>query len=224
MTGAPTRTDEAAAVTAPVAAAAPEPTGPGGRLMAANRWFTVCFVAWTLLAVLVRPTRVPLAVVDLVVFAAGCLLYVVAYATAVSRSRTDAIGLGGLFFLADQAGPQPVRRSFWLWTSVQTVVAVAAAAVRPFTPLAFGVLVPILGLSLMGLWSARHGTFAGRADPQRPVRAAAGAVTAGSVSEADPAPDPHEPSVAPGEAAARSTDVPPSTRDGAGMEQNDRHG
>jgi hypothetical protein len=39
------------------------------------------------------------------------------------------------------------------------VVAVTAAALRPFTALAFSVLVPMLGLGLMALWAARHGRF-----------------------------------------------------------------
>jgi hypothetical protein len=42
---------------------------------------------------------------------------------------------------------------------VQVVVAVAVASVRPFTALAFSVLVPMLGLGLMALWAARHGRF-----------------------------------------------------------------
>jgi hypothetical protein len=153
MTAAPTRTPAAAPHRAPTA-------GPGGgALVAANRWFTWVFAAWSLLAVLVRPTRVALAGVDVAALVVGCVLYLVAYATAVARSRTDAIGLGALFFLTDGAAPAAVRRSFWLWTSVQVVVGLAAAAARPFTPVAFGVLAPIVGLGLMGLWGARHGVF-----------------------------------------------------------------
>ena len=48
--------------------------------------------------------------------------------------------------------------------AAQAVVAVATAAVRPYSPLAFGILVPLWGLGLAGLWAARHGTF-----PQRKV-------------------------------------------------------
>ena len=36
---------------------------------------------------------------------------------------------------------------------------VAAASIRPFTAVAFGILAPMLGLGLMGLWGARHGRF-----------------------------------------------------------------
>jgi hypothetical protein len=169
---------------------------PGGRLVAANRWLTWAFIVWTAVAVLAKPTRIPLAAVDLAVFLVGCLGYLLAYANAVSRSRVDAIGLGALFFLTDEAAPPAVRRSFWLWTSVQTVVAVAAAAGRPFTPVAFGILVPIAGLALMGLWGARYGRFEARF-PERPTTPAVG---------------------------TPSDEPAPSTRDEAGMEQNDRHG
>jgi hypothetical protein len=168
----------------------------GQRLVDANRWFTWAFVVWSAAALAVRPLRIVLAGFDVASLVAGCVFYLLAYATAVSRSRSDAIGLGALFFLADQAAPAPVRRSFWLWTSVQLVVGVAAAAARPFTPLAFGVLVPIVGLGLMGLWGARHGSFPSRFGD---VPAAA--------------------------ARPATTDEPePSTRGGAGMEQNDDHG
>ena len=56
--------------------------------------------------------------------------------------------------------------------AVQVVVAVATAAVHPFTSQAFGVLVPMFGLGLAGLWGARYGTLrAARADrSDRPVR------------------------------------------------------
>ncbi len=42
---------------------------------------------------------------------------------------------------------------------VQCVVVVAAAVAQPFTAVAFGVLAPMLGLGLIGLWGARHGTL-----------------------------------------------------------------
>ena len=44
----------------------------------------------------------------------------------------------------------------------QVVVAIVAAAVHPFTPLAFGTLVPMVGLGFSGLWAVRHGLFPSR--------------------------------------------------------------
>ena len=50
-------------------------------------------------------------------------------------------------------------------------MAVATAAARPFTPLAFGVLAPMFGLGVMGLWGAKFGTFPPRPpEPERPSR------------------------------------------------------
>ncbi|HET9443932.1 MAG TPA: hypothetical protein VFO65_11450, partial [Acidimicrobiales bacterium] len=93
---------------------------------------------------------------------AGVLVFFWAYAIAVNRSRTDAIGIGGLFFLAGEVAPAGVRRSLRWALAAQVGVAVAAAAARPYTAVAFGILAPLFGLSLMGLWGARHGHFEAR--------------------------------------------------------------
>ncbi len=39
------------------------------------------------------------------------------------------------------------------------------AGVRLYTNLAAGILVPVFGLALCGLWAARHGRFAARTPP-----------------------------------------------------------
>lgn len=96
--------------------------------------------------------------VSLALFAIGCVTFLWAYAIAVDRSRIDAIGIGGLYFLAGSA-PTWVRRHMMSALAVQTVVSIVAASMRPFTPVAFGILVPMYGLGLAGLWAARHGTF-----------------------------------------------------------------
>jgi hypothetical protein len=44
-------------------------------------------------------------------------------------------------------------------TAVQVVAVVAAASIRPYTEVAFGILAPMFGLGLMGLWAGRYGTF-----------------------------------------------------------------
>ena len=97
-------------------------------------------------------------VVDLVLFALGVAAFLSAYAIAIGRSRFDAIGIGGLYFLAGSA-PAPVRRLLLGALAVETVVAFATAGARPFSPLAFGILVPMFGLGLCGRWGARYGHF-----------------------------------------------------------------
>jgi hypothetical protein len=102
----------------------------------------------------------------------ACLLFAVgtgamlwAYALGVSRSRTDAVDVLGLFFLAGDVAPVDVRRPLRIALAVQIVAVVAAAAVRPFTPVAFGVLAPMFGLGMMGVWGGRYGAFPPKAGP-----------------------------------------------------------
>lgn len=124
---------------------------------------TLVFAVTAVAAVLTRAATIPAAAVALGLFAAGIGIFFWAYAVAVNRSRTDAIGIGGLFFLAGaETAPRPVKRALLASLTVQTVVALATAGARPFTTLAFGVLVPLYGLALTGLWGARHGRFGPR--------------------------------------------------------------
>ena len=104
--------------------------------------------------------KVLIVAVSLVLFAVGCVAFLWAFAIAVNRSRTDAIGIGGLFFLQDSA-PRPVQVRLLGALAVQVVVAVATAAVHPFTSQAFAVLAPMFGLGMAG--------SVGR--PVRPLRA-----------------------------------------------------
>ncbi|MGH9212894.1 MAG: hypothetical protein ACRD2C_19820 [Acidimicrobiales bacterium] len=107
----------------------------------------------------------PVAVaLDLVLFLLGCGVFAWALLRAAGRSRERAISFGGLFFLAEGVAPRPVVIGLWGSVAVQVVVAVATAAVRPFSELAFGVLVPLFGFAMLALWSAVHGDFPPR-DP-----------------------------------------------------------
>jgi hypothetical protein len=119
--------------------------------------FALAGVAW--------PAARPLALaVDVVLFVAGCGAFLWAIAVAAQRSRTAEMGIGGLFFLAGSA-PSDVRRHLLGSLGVQTAVALLTASLRLFTPLAGGILVPMLGLGLCGLWGARHGSFPARSQP-----------------------------------------------------------
>lgn len=107
---------------------------------------------------------VPNVVVDLVLFAAGCVAFVAALLRAADRSRREVLDLPGLFWLSGSA-PVASKRLLRGAFLVQVVVALVTASVRPFTALAFGILVPVYGLGLMGLWAAREGTFPARRIP-----------------------------------------------------------
>lgn len=110
------------------------------------------------------------AVVSGVLFAAGMVAFLWGYGAGVVRSREETITLGGLFFLAGTA-PRVVRNRMRIALLVQVAAAVAAAAIRPYTSVAFAVLAPMFGLGLMAAWGARHGTFHRKDDvPAGPSR------------------------------------------------------
>jgi hypothetical protein len=133
---------------------------PGARIVQASWAGTIAF---TLTSVLGASNPDPFSglssIVSIALFAAGCLVFFAAFARAVSRSRTDDITVATLFLLMGPGTPPEVRRRLLTSLAVEVVVAVAAAAARPFTSQAAGVLAPMWGLSMCGLWAARHGRF-----------------------------------------------------------------
>lgn len=137
-------------------------TDEGGRLLEVDRVVTVV-LGVVLAGGVVDPDGlgVVAAAWSVLVFVGGCVAFLWAYGLAIQRSRTDEIGIGGLYFLTGTA-PEPVRRWFLGLLGAQSLLAVAAAASRPFTALAFGVLAPMFGLGVQGLWAARYGRFAPR--------------------------------------------------------------
>jgi hypothetical protein len=137
---------------------------PGERILRAAVWSTAVLVLTSALAA-IWPASMGLvhAVVSAGCFLVGCGVLLSAFATGVSRSRTEAVSTAGLFLLADDAAPPDVRRLLRGALAVQVVAVVVAAAVRPFTEVAFGILAPMLGVGLMGLWGAREGRFPPRA-------------------------------------------------------------
>jgi len=110
----------------------------------------------------------PLLVVSLVGFGGGTVAFLAAFAIAVSRSRTEAIGMGGLFFLARSA-PRRVQVVMMGCWALQIVVAFVVASLGVFTAAAFALLAPMWGIGLAGLWGARHGAFPPRVDVGSPV-------------------------------------------------------
>lgn len=120
--------------------------------------FTVVAIAATLAP---EQLGIVAAVVSLALFFVGTGAFLWAYGVAISRSRTDAIGIGGLFFLQGSA-PAVIQHVLMTALAVEVVVALATASIRLYSALAFGILVPMYGLGLAGLWGARHGTFGPR--------------------------------------------------------------
>ena len=132
----------------------------GGRVIQASWAGTAVFTTSSALGVAApRPFAGVSSAVSVALFVGGCVVFVAAFLLAVRRSRTDDITVAMLFFLMGGGTPVPVRRRLLASLAVEIVVAVAAATARPFTSQATGVLAPMWGLSLCGLWAARHGRF-----------------------------------------------------------------
>lgn len=144
----------------PDAATDPDPGAPeGAGLVNVDFAGTGALVVAALAGVLAPDTFGTLtAVVSGVLFAVGVVGFLWGYATGVVRSRDEQVGLGGLFFLSGTA-PRVIRFRLRLAFAVQVVAAVAAASIRPYTSVAFAVLAPMLGMGVMAVWGARHGTF-----------------------------------------------------------------
>lgn len=138
----------------------------------ANVVATGLFVVSSGLAALVfdGPWKVQGVIVSLVLFTAGVAAFLWGYWTAVQRSREVEMSVAELYFLMGPAVPKGIKRLMLGCLTVQTMAALVTAIARPSTPaadggstagstLAFGVLVPVLGLGLNGLWAARSGRF-----------------------------------------------------------------
>lgn len=92
-------------------------------------------------------------------FVVGIAVFVWAFGAALVRSANgDDIVVASLF-LAQGPAPRPVRVQLYAALVASVVLAGATGAND-----AFGILVPMLPVGLIGLWGARHGTYPPRAD------------------------------------------------------------
>ena len=103
--------------------------------------------------------------VAVVLFVVGVAAFIWGYFTAVQRSRYDNISIAALFFLLGGVANRRVRTIMNGCLVVQGSCGLVTALARTSTDgrsgstLAFGVLVPLFGMGLNGLWSSRYGTF-----------------------------------------------------------------
>ncbi len=118
--------------------------------------------------------RAVAAAVALVLFFAGIVAFAWSFWNAVQRSRTEMVAVTQLYLLLGDAIPPSVRRPMLAALAVQFAVGLATAIGRanapdgsPGTSLALGVLVPLFGFGLNGLWAAFHGDYRERTDPLR---------------------------------------------------------
>lgn len=119
--------------------------------------------------------------VSVALFAIGIATFLWSFFAAAERSRSDEIGVAALYVLTGPTAPAPVRRRLLGALGVQIVAAIVFATIG-FTGLAddevngmaFGILVPMFGIGLDGLWASRHGRFGPRMVTAREQRSAAG--------------------------------------------------
>ncbi|MXV89373.1 MAG: hypothetical protein F4004_01660 [Acidimicrobiia bacterium] len=104
--------------------------------------------------------------VALALFGAGSLAFGRAYAVAVRRSRAEQLSTMAAF-IGMPGAPRSVRTELRLAAGLQFAAGLTGAAVRPFGPLAFGILAGVYGLGVIALWGAGHGDF-----PSRPPHTA----------------------------------------------------
>lgn len=137
--------------------------------------------------------RVVAVVVAVGLFTVGVVTFLWSYWTAVQRSRTDNIAVVQLYFLASGSTPRDVKRTMNLALAVQAVVGLGTAIARNTTDgragstLAFGILVPMFGLGLNGLWCSKFGRFSARS-----VRAAENSSDPATIGKSPSVPPSHD--------------------------------
>jgi hypothetical protein len=116
-----------------------------------------------------RAAQFAVAVVSMVLFAVGAVTALWAYVSALERSRVHEIGVANLYLLTGPTAPRPIKRLMSGLLATQVVIALVGAIVGSMglsgtevNALAFGILVPMFGIGLNGLWAVRHGAFGPR--------------------------------------------------------------
>ncbi|MEO7371356.1 MAG: hypothetical protein ABI949_03745 [Ilumatobacteraceae bacterium] len=145
---------------------------PGGRVVAGDLAGTALFLAALAVAVPLRNHRfgqVLIAAVSMVLFAIGVATTLWAYTRALERSRVEEVGVANLYLITGNTAPKPIGRMLTLALGVQVVAAIAGAWIGvvgldkgQLNALAFGVLVPMFGIGMNGVWAALHGSYGPR--------------------------------------------------------------
>jgi hypothetical protein len=148
----------------------------GAAIIRLNLIGTIVFIGSALIATIVFDgvAKTQGVVVALAMFGLGVVFFLWGYWRAVQRSRHASMSVTELYFLVGPHVDRRVSRVMNSLLGIQVIVAVATALARSSTPasdgsqtpgstLAFGVLVPVFGLSLNGLWASAHGRFPPRA-------------------------------------------------------------
>jgi hypothetical protein len=156
-----------------VSDAQPDTRHEGDIIVLANVIGTFAFVVTAVTAAVVFSTASQWvgAITAMTLFAIGVFAFIWSFFNAVQRSREEQISVTQVYLLLGPPTPPRVRRIMLSLLTIQTVVGLVTAVARseaedgsPGTSLAVGVLVPMFGIGLNGLWCAFHGVFPPRAD------------------------------------------------------------
>ncbi len=116
-----------------------------------------------------RPAQFTIGGVSMVLFAIGVAAALWGYTSALERSRTDEVGVANLFLLTGPTAPSATRRPLTASLVLQVLGGLGGAIAGvvgldegKLNALAFGVLVPMFGIGINGLWAARYGSFGPR--------------------------------------------------------------
>lgn len=104
-------------------------------------------------------------------FTVGVFAFLWGFWNAIQRSREEEVSVTQLYLLLGSGTPASVRRTMLSMLLIQVVAAFATAVWRldgpdgsPGSSLAVGLLVPMFGLGMNGLWAAYHAEFGPRLD------------------------------------------------------------
>ena len=159
----------------------PPPAGAGAAIVRLDLAGTAAFVVAGGIAAVTDAGRAAMITVSMALFALGIAAFIWSFFVAAERSRAEEIGVANLYLLTGPTASTAVKRTMALALAVQVVACLAFGAVGfaglgddEVNPMAFGILVPMFGLGLNGLWASRHGAFGPRivtaaAAPRRAV-------------------------------------------------------
>jgi hypothetical protein len=147
-------------------------TQPGARVVRVDLAGTAVFLIALAIAVPLRERRFAqflIGGVSMALFAIGVATTLWAYTRALDRSRVEEVGVANLYLLTGNTAPKVVGRTLSLALWVQILAAIGGAWIGvvgldegQLNALAFGVLVPMFGIGMNGVWAARHGSYGPR--------------------------------------------------------------
>jgi hypothetical protein len=145
---------------------------PGARAVNVDLAGTALFLGALAVAIPLRTHRFAqflIGGVSMVLFAIGVATTLWAYTRALDRSRVEEVGVANLYLLTGETAPKRVKRMMSSALAVQIVAAIVGAWIGvvgldkgDLNALAFGVLVPMFGIGMNGIWASRHGSYGPR--------------------------------------------------------------